>query len=674
MLLVVYLASLAPGVTFWDAGEFIAAIHTLGIPHPPGTPLYVLIGKTWTLALGMASPAYALNLLSAVSTAVAGAITAHLVFRSTHQRVVAVAATVIAGTMSTAWLNATETEVYAPSLLLSMLILAAGEQSGRLQSWRWLVLTAYLIALAVPLHLTALVAAPAAIVLASEAIPATPLIVIRQSASRVGDWLNRWFPEWQWSRALTLGAVAVLAMAASSLSPLLATVGIVTLGIALWKQQGSVGWKATSILVAVVIGISSLAFLIIRAQHDPGINQGDPSNIARWIAVITREQYAVAGLWPRQAPLWIQAANMLQYFDWQLALSLAPEPPLSIGRAAMSVGGVALGVIGARAHRRMDPRRWRAVFALLLAGSIGVMLYLNLKAGPSIGWGVLPDSAPHEPRERDYFFVLAFWAWAIWVAIGAREVAAAVARRAREAHVRARLEVAVVVVIAAMPVLLNWSVVERRSEPSASLPRRSAQAFLASAPKRAVLFVAGDNDSYPLWYLQHVEGFRRDVAVITIPITPANWYRDEMMRRHNLQAPGRWGGLSERLAALANDARRQGRPVAAAVSVPPNERYALGDLHILRGWVWVEADSMARAVSLSLRAVELDAALRDAQLNAKTHAALGRLADPMSHDTWKSLTSTEQYMAELLACPRFARESVTKQASADSLDSTCNFR
>jgi hypothetical protein len=162
--------------------------------------------------------------------------------------------------------------------------------------------------------------------------------------------------------------------------------------------------------------------------------------------------------------------------------------------------------------------------------------------------------------------------------------------------------------------------------------------------------------------------------VITIPITPADWYRDEMYRRHGIAAPGRWPGLSKRIAAMANDARRQGRPVAAAVSVPAGERSMLGDLHVLRGWVWVESDTLARAASLSLRAVPLGDALRDSRLDDGNRAALIRLADSLPYEQWKALNSTEQYMAELLACPRFARESATKQASADSLDSTCNFR
>src|SRR5689334_25120415 len=69
-LLLIYIATLAPGVTLWDSGEFLAAIHSLGIPHPPGTPLYVLLGKVWGLVFGSVFGfARAINLLSAVSTA-----------------------------------------------------------------------------------------------------------------------------------------------------------------------------------------------------------------------------------------------------------------------------------------------------------------------------------------------------------------------------------------------------------------------------------------------------------------------------------------------------------------------------------------------------------------------------------------------------------------------------
>src|SRR5688572_4906167 len=171
VLAVVYAATLAPDVTFWDAGEFIAAAHSLGIPHPPGTPLFVLLLNAWTKLIPIPL-ALATNALSAIATALAAGLTARLVQRATGQGAMALAAAVAAGGMSSVWLNATETEVYAPSLLLGVLMMWAGERAGRAGQTgqtrrRWVFLTAYLIILSVPLHLSALVAAPAAIVLAA---------------------------------------------------------------------------------------------------------------------------------------------------------------------------------------------------------------------------------------------------------------------------------------------------------------------------------------------------------------------------------------------------------------------------------------------------------------------------------------------------------------------------
>ena len=76
-LLVVYGMTLAPDVTWWDAGEFIASFHAYGIPHPPGTPLFVAIGHLFTRCFGsILGFARAANLLSALLTALAAALTA----------------------------------------------------------------------------------------------------------------------------------------------------------------------------------------------------------------------------------------------------------------------------------------------------------------------------------------------------------------------------------------------------------------------------------------------------------------------------------------------------------------------------------------------------------------------------------------------------------------------
>src|SRR5207302_797190 len=122
-------------------------------------------------------------------------------------------------------------------------------------------------------------------------------------------------------------------------------------------------------------------------------------------------------------------------------------------------------------------------------------------------------SAAHEARDRDYFFVLGFLAWGLWAGIGAIRLAA-----------RMRVPLVVGASLAGLPIALNWSAVSRRQELEAQLPSEVARALLDPLPPRAVLFVAGDNDTYPLWYAQVVQGRRIDVTVVTMPLLEAPWY------------------------------------------------------------------------------------------------------------------------------------------------------
>lgn len=658
VLLVVYAATLAPDVTFWDAGEFIAAAHSLGIPHPPGTPLYVLILNAWAKVVPLPF-AVATNLFSAVATAAAAGVTAQIVDRATRSRAMAIAVALATGGMSSVWLSATESEVYAASLALSAAMLWAGDRAGRDRGNRWTFLTAYFMALSVALHLSALVAAPAAIALAS---------ITRTGFSR--------------SRAIMLSGVFVLAMGAGRVSVWLMLSGLALIVMsAMSRVRMSDGFSVRmsdesrvsssdesrtthsdtahvthhhasrfthplAVLSLATLALSALYFLYVRARFDPAINQGDTDTLRGLADMVARRQYAVSPPWPRMAPVWIQLGNLIQYADWQVALSLGPTVYPSVLRTAFTILFFVLGYQGAVAHWRINQRSWIAVAVLLLCGSAGVLAYLNLHAGPSIGYGVIPADSVREARERDYFFVLGFWAWGIWAGIGAVSV---VKRLGRPAWAG--------VLVALLPIVLNWRAVTRRPEPERTLPRALAEVMLESTPSNGVLFVMGDNDSYPLWYAQQVLRVRPDVAVVTVPLLPTDWYRRQIARRFGLLDSidaGRYDGKLETSARIASGARRQGRPVAAAMTMTPAERDRLGSSWKASGIVYVEGTP-----SIDTTATRRVAVRVEERLGAR---APRDAIDPIN-----------AYFRRMLDCPK----TLLKAAPAgDStrLDSACNYR
>ncbi len=548
-LAAVYVATLAPGVTFWDAGEFIAAAHSLGIPHPPGTPLFVVLLSAWAKLLAFLPFATATNLFSSACTAAAVGLTTLWIARATSEPLAGLAAGIAAGAMSTVWQNATETEVYAASLLLSVAAIVAADRAGRTGDARFTLLTAYLLALAVPVHLSALVAAPVAVLLAAS----RPARLRRPHGAgslrrERRDGGSRTNVRVRHERGTVVDPPRRGASTRSIRQRRFAPRA---------RRRRDRGGRGR-----LHRRSRRSCFLLIRSRFDPAINQDNPRTWSQLAFTIARRQYDVAGLWPRRAPIWLQLANWFEYADWQWALRLAPGVVPNVWRVLATSLFAGLGFAGAAWHRRRDARTWRAVLLLFLCGSLGVIAYLNLRAGRTFAWSFIPDDAAHEARDRDYFFTLGFWAWGIWAGMGA----VALAQRFARAWVG--------VAIAALPILLNWSVVNRRPEPDASLPRETARQLLEPLPPRAVLFVEGDNDTYPLWYAQQVEGERRDVTVVTLPLLGAQWYLDELRRRYAL---GTGTNASDPMAAtrIAADALGQNRPIAAANTLEPSERQAI---------------------------------------------------------------------------------------------------
>ncbi|MBL8962147.1 MAG: DUF2723 domain-containing protein, partial [Gemmatimonadetes bacterium] len=255
LLLAIYGATLAPGVTLWDAGEFLAAIRTLGVPHPPGTPLFVVAARAWANLWSPVLPfATAVNLASAVATAAGCGLLATVVARAHGPRAVLLA-TVVGGTGSTVWSSATETEVYGWALFLMGGMLWVADRAGTRWSGRHHALMCFLFGLAVPLHVSALVAGPAAILLAASDLGGS--ISWRMVCAGAGVWLL----------GVAIGTVSWV--------PAL-------LGLALLAASYAGGGEGAAVVgrgaLALLLGTSFLGALYVLARGDPSVNQGDPSS------------------------------------------------------------------------------------------------------------------------------------------------------------------------------------------------------------------------------------------------------------------------------------------------------------------------------------------------------------------------------------------------------------
>ncbi|MBA3317884.1 MAG: DUF2723 domain-containing protein [Gemmatimonadales bacterium] len=554
LVLAGYVLTLAPTVTFWDAGEFIAAARTLGIPHPPGTPLFVLIAHAWGRLVPIGEWAYRTNLLSALLSASAAGFFFLLVHRSMRGVVEglsgnlarllhlggAVVAAVLGAFTFTNWQNSNETEVYTVATL------TAAAMSWAAVLWRsrrdtdgaprLLLLIIYLAGISIGNHLLALLAVPGVLLFLVTTLRYEPAV---DPARRRAEWGQV---------AVVAGVWALLVGTGLGSASLTAIGAICFLGAALFAATGGAGAFAIAALAIAAVGITPYAFVYLRSAQNPMINEAAPSTLDALLAVLRRAQY------PPRTPLddptvphgpdnpgrtatllgW-QLLNYFQYFDWQWARSLS-----EVARKPITILFVTLGLRGLWEQRRSDRAIWRLMLAIFLTTGLGLVFYMNFRPGFSLALAQWPSLDDHEVRERDYFFVVSFIVWGLWSGIGAAGFAGDLARQAW-----GRRLAPAVLLVALVPVALNWSKASRRHGPDARLAADFAYDLLNSAPPYGILFTYGDNDTFPLWWAQEVEGIRQDVTVVCLALANTDWYmrqlRDNPVRPVDpSQVPALW--------------------------------------------------------------------------------------------------------------------------------------
>ena len=225
---------------------------------------------------------------------------------------------------------------------------------------------------------------------------------------------------------------------------------------------------------------------------------------------------------PRTPGLFLsQLLHYFQYFDWQWSRGVqGTHVLLAIARLPFTLLFMALGLWGAVQHRRRDGVSFLYLLVLFGTLSLGLVVYLNFKYGYSIPEAV-GNFGLHEVRERDYFFVVNFSVWGLWAGIGLVAIWDWLARNRFGTLMRA----SPILVLALVPLALNWSWASRAGDYAA---RDWAYNLLTSVEPYGVLFTTGDNDTFPLWYLQEVEAIRRDVTVVIMPYLETPWYTKQI--------------------------------------------------------------------------------------------------------------------------------------------------
>ncbi len=176
-----------------------------------------------------------------------------------------------------------------------------------------------------------------------------------------------------------------------------------------------------------------------------------------------------------------------------------------------------LGILGMVYQFNRDKRDGVIVSLLFFFTGIAIVLYLN--------------NTPQQPRERDYAYAGATYAFAIWIGLGVLMVTDWFRKVIKQGSGAA--VAATALSLLAVPVLMATQEWDDHDRSEKTLARSTAYNVLSSCDSNAILFTIGDNDTYPLWYMQEIEGYRKDVRVINTSLIAIDWYIDQLRNKIN---------------------------------------------------------------------------------------------------------------------------------------------
>jgi hypothetical protein len=530
LTLAVYTATLNSTTPFWDAGEFITTSHIVGVPHQPGTPLYVLMGRVFDIVFSgqpdITQPslrtAWAVNFMSAFFSALAVTFIYLLIWELARRadpdsgwlaHAGAVTGALFLAFSETFWNNAIEAEVYGLAAfmlaLLAWLAVRWHEARTHVGSNNLLLMMIYLLGLGVGFHLGTLLVYPGIFVLMVLAA-------------------KRKLPLWDvllMSAGLALFLFSTITKNNTLLIFLLA-VYLLVVGVRAATGHRFALWGSALFF----LGLTVHAIMLIRAgaSPEPFINQTAPDDFGTLLSVIRREQYPPMNPFQRQAPLGWQYGYYYQYLFKQFYFLGQGSGLLTT--ISTVLGPIFLALVGLmQGLRRLRPLIFVPLLGYLINGEI-LTLYLNF--------------TNHEVRERDYFYFAAFMFAAVFIGLGVsallRYLAGAEGKSAAQIEkaggdwrslakpVKLKPTVlaaaGVLLLLPLLPLAPGSTKYFEHDNTNNGIAYEYAWNILAGCDENGILFTNGDNDTFPIWYLQEVEKFRRDVTVVNLSLINLPWY------------------------------------------------------------------------------------------------------------------------------------------------------
>ena len=498
LVFLLYYVTLSPSAWMWDTGEYMAAAKVLGLPHPPGNPFFMLVAHVFGDMPLPGGYAQHINIMAALASAASAGfwflITERILSgwlpRSWQRLTGAALATLIGATAFTVWNQSVVNEkVYTMTLFfftaVSWLMISWTDDPEGPKANKRLLMVAYLLGLGYANH-------PAGFL----AMPAVGVAILVRRWQTLLDW-----------RLLLKGALVLM------------------------------------------LGLTPFIYEPIRSAYFPPLNEGETTACVEKIAVdctfseltkerlmanINREQYG--DKLTRGAPYSAQVGMWWLYFKWQWLRDAYNESPAL--QAILAVLFLTLGLLGGYVHYSRDRRTFWYFGPLMFTLTLALIYYMNFK----YGWSQAPelgDTVDREVRDRDYFYIWSYSAWGVWAALGLVYIWQSVAEmldrdtsetndRAGYATRRSWLLATPILLIACVPLVGNWKTASHRGDTFAA---EWGKDMLNSVEPYGILITNGDNDTFPLWYAQEVEGVRQDVMVLVTSYLNTDWFIRQIIRR-----------------------------------------------------------------------------------------------------------------------------------------------